>query len=472
MIAKSPKDLIGNLKEIITVRDGKVNVVDAAGLRGPTTDELVRNAVFADGETQATARYLLWETGQALEIQSASIHDLYIARGKGNTRGGWTVPAMNLRTLTYDMARAVFRAALARNVGPMIFEIARSEIGYTEQRPAEYTTAIIGAAIREGYTGPLFIQGDHFQISAKKYTSDPEPEWNAVEVLIQEAIASGFYNIDIDTSTLVDLDQPTVPDQQRVNFELCARFTEIIRDLEPEGVTISVGGEIGEVGGQNSTEEELRAFMDGYNSSLRSGTAGLSKLSIQTGTAHGGVVLPDGTLAQVKIDFDTLARLSKVGRDEYGMGGAVQHGASTLPAEAFHKFAEADACEVHLATGFQNIIYDHQLFPTDLKEEIYAHIKDKNSNQWKEGQTEEQFIYQNRKRGLGPFKRDFWDLTVETREEIGKDLEEQFGFLFEQLGVVDTVDLVQAHVKPVVIHKAPADFGISGELEIDEDLAD
>jgi fructose/tagatose bisphosphate aldolase len=354
----------------------------------------------------------------------------------------------------------------------MIFEIARSEIGYTDQRPSEYTTAIIGAAIREGFSGPLFIQGDHFQISAKKYAVDPEPEWTAVETLIQEAIGAGFFNIDIDTSTLVDLSQPTVPEQQRVNFDLCARFTELIRDLEPEGITISVGGEIGEVGGQNSTEEELRAFMDGYHSSLRSETAGLSKLSIQTGTAHGGVVLPDGTLAQVKIDFDTLARLSKVSREEYGMGGAVQHGASTLPPEAFHKFVEADACEVHLATGFQNIVYDHSLFPADLREEIYAHIKDKHSNQWKEGQTEEQFTYQNRKRGLGPFKRNLWDLPEATRKEIGQDLEKQFGFLFEQLGVVDTVDLVQAHVKPIGIHKTPAEFGISGELEIDDDLAD
>ena len=472
MTAKSPKNLVNSLKGTVAVKDGKVKVLDAARLRGPMTDELVRSAVFADGETQATARYLLWETGQALGIQSSTIHDLYMARGRGDTRGGWAVPAMNLRALTYDMARAVFRAALARNVGAMIFEIARSEIGYTDQRPGEYTTAVIGAAIREGYTGPLFLQGDHFQVSAKKYTTDPEPELKAVEDVIREAIASGFYNIDIDTSTLVDLSQPTVPEQQQINFDLCARFTELIRDLEPEGITISVGGEIGEVGGQNSTDEELRAFMDGYNSSLAAGMAGLSKLSIQTGTAHGGVVLPDGTLAQVKIDFDTLAQLSKVGRDEYGMAGAVQHGASTLPSEAFHKFAEADACEVHLATGFQNIIYDHHLFPADLREEIYTHIKDKHSNQWKEGQTEEQFVYQNRKRGLGPFKRNLWDLPEGTRDEIGRDLEAQFGFLFEQLGVVDTVDLVQAHGKPIRLQKGPADFGISGDLEIDEDLAD
>lgn len=472
MIAEGPKELLHSLRDVVAVGDGRVQVLDETRLRGPILDGLVFNAVFATGGTRATARYLLWEMGQALGIRPASIHDLYLARGRGETRDGWTVPAMNLRALAYDMGRAVFRAALARDVGAMIFEIARSEIGYTDQLPAEYASAVIGAAIREGYRGPLCIQGDHFQVSAKKYASTPESELNAVEDLIREAIAGGFFNIDIDTSTLVDLSQPTVTDQQRTNFELCARFTETIRGLEPAGVTVSVGGEIGEVGGKNSTEEELRAFMDGYNQSLPAGMAGLSKLSIQTGTSHGGVVLPDGTLARVKIDFDTLSRLSIVGREEYGIAGAVQHGASTLPPEAFHEFAEAGACEVHLATGFQNIVYDHTLFPAALRDEVYAHIKEAHAGEWKEGQTEEQFIYKTRKKGLGPFKRAFWELPEGIRAAIGEDLEAQFGFLFEELGVVDTAGMAADHVRPPEIHKTPTDFGLAGELEISSDLAD
>ncbi|HEC34522.1 MAG TPA: aldolase [Chloroflexi bacterium] len=472
MIAQSPAELLHGLKGIVTVEDGGVRVLDEARLQGAALDALVFDAVFAERETQAAARYLLWELGQVSGVRPASIHDLYMARGQGETRKGWTVPAMNLRTLTYDMARAVFRAALTRDVGTMIFEIARSEIGYTDQRPAEYTTAIIGAALREGYRGAIFLQGDHFQVSAKKYATTPETELKAIEDLIREAIAAGFFNIDIDTSTLVDLSKPTVTEQQRINFELCARFTKIIRSLEPEGVTVSVGGEIGEVGGKNSTEEELRAFMDGYNRMLTTGMAGLSKLSIQTGTAHGGVVLPDGSLARVKIDFDTLARLSRMAREEYGMAGAVQHGASTLPPEAFHKFAATDACEVHLATGFQNIVYDHDLFPAELRQEVYAYIKEAHADQWKKGQTEEQFLYKNRKRGLGPFKRAFWTLPEEVREAIGRDLEAQFGFLFEQLGVTGTTGMVATHVRPPEIHKTPSDFGLEEELEIGEDLAD
>ena len=137
-----------------------------------------------------------------------------------------------------------------------------------------------------------------------------------------------------------------------------------------------------------------------------------------------------------------------------------------------HKFAEAGACEVHLATGFQNIIYDHPRFPADLRERVYAHIKEAHANQWKEGQTEEQFIYKNRKRGLGTFKREFWELPQDVRAEIGVALEEQFSFLFEQLGVPASAAMVAAHVQAPEIHKTPADFGLAGELEIGEDLAD
>ena len=173
----------------------------------------------------------------------------------------------------------------------------------------EYFTSVLAAAIKEGYQGPLFVQGDHFQVSGKKYQDQPDEEIKAIETLILEAIQAGFYNIDIDTSTLVDLSQPTIEEQQRVNCEQCAHFTAFIRKHQPAGVTVSVGGEIGEVGGKNSDETELRAFMDGYRRVLPAGLPGLSKISIQTGTSHGGVVLPDGTLAQVAIDFNVLKDL-------------------------------------------------------------------------------------------------------------------------------------------------------------------
>ncbi|MEZ4517811.1 MAG: class II fructose-bisphosphate aldolase [Chloroflexota bacterium] len=198
----------------------------------------------------------------------------------------FTVPAMNIRAMNYNTSRAVFRAANKTNVGAMLFEIARSEMGYTDQRPVEYVASVIAAAIKEGYHGPVFIQGDHFQISAARYKKDSTAEVQAVKDLMDEAVAAGFYNIDIDTSTLVDLSFDTLDEQQNTNYTLCAELTQYVRSIEPAGVTISLGGEIGEVGHKNSTVEELHAFMQGYNKHL-DGATGISKISVQTGTSHG-----------------------------------------------------------------------------------------------------------------------------------------------------------------------------------------
>src|SRR3972149_2839339 len=104
--------------------------------------------------------------------------------GRGELEG-FTVPAINIRGLTYDTARAIFRSAIRKKSGAFIFEIAKSEIGYTGQRPSEYTACCRAAAIREGYRGPVFIQGDHFQINAKKFGSDRAGEVADLKKLIK-----------------------------------------------------------------------------------------------------------------------------------------------------------------------------------------------------------------------------------------------------------------------------------------------
>jgi len=429
----------------------------AAVRQSAAMDELVRRAVFGSTAEREEARWVIWEVGQRAGVRPASIHDLYLARGRGELPP-FTTPAMNIRALSYDSARAIFRAARRLDVGALICEIARSEIGYTEQRPPEYVAVMTAAALREGFTGPLFIQGDHVQVNAKKYAVDPDAEMAAVRALIEEELAAGFYNIDVDTSTLVDLSQPTLDEQQRVNFERAAETTKFIRDREPEGVTVSVGAEIGEVGGKNSDVHELRAFMDGYLRTLKrlGPHVGISKISVQTGTSHGGVVLPDGSIAKVQIDLAALKALSRDAREQYGLGGAVQHGASTLPPEAFGAFPACEAIEIHLATNFQTLVFDHPRLPADLRSEINAWVIAECKDEWKKGDTEPQFIYKSRKKAVGPFKRRMWDLPEDVRQAIGADLEKTFAFLFEQLRVAGTRAAVDRIVKPPLqSHAAP-----------------
>jgi len=452
MIYENKDQLKSKCSPIMQLDGGDVRILDEEKLKSELIDDLIYTAVFSpDKATADAACWLIRRSAAALGIISSSIQALYEAMGRSEVKG-FTVPAINLRAMTYYSAQAVFRAALKDQVGPVIFEIARSEIDYTLQRPLEYTCAVMAAAIKTGYSGPVFLQGDHFQINAKKFAADPAKETQAVKNLIWEAIEAGFYNIDIDTSTLVDLSRETVRQQQETNYSLAAELTTMIRDLEPEGISISVGGEIGEVGGKNSTVEELQAFMEGYLESLRKDSESsrpISKISVQTGTAHGGVPLADGSIAEVKIDFDVLQKLSDVARKQYGLAGAVQHGASTLPDEAFDKFPAVGTAEIHLATGFQNIVYDSPDFPQDLKDRIYNYLKTDLKEEWNEKDTAEQFIYKTRKKGCGPFKPEMWNLPAPTLQKLGGQLEKQLSFLFDKLKVNSTYELMKQYVQPV-----------------------
>jgi len=430
---------------------GVRKVLDESALRERLIEPLVNNAVFQpDAEIKGHCRFAIRTAADRLGIHPASMSDLYALKGKGKHLQ-FSVPAINIRGMAFDAARAVFQTMRAHDAGAVIFEIARSEINYTLQWPAEYSAVVLAAAIREGFRGPLFLQGDHFQVKAKILRDDPEIEIAAIKLLIRDAIASGFFNIDIDTSTLVDLRLPTLAEQQNLNSDLTAMFTAYIRELEPLNTTISVGGEIGEVGGRNSTSEELDAFMTGYHDALAKldpNLKGLSKISVQTGTTHGGVPLPDGKVARVSLDFTTLERLSRQARERFGMAGAVQHGASTLPMEMFHRFPETGAAEIHLATGFQNLIFDHPLLPLELRAEIYDYLRTKLAAQRKEGQTDEQFIYKVRKQAFGPFKKQFWELPGGIREAMRADLQSRFAMIFEKLGVFHTRHIVEECTVP------------------------
>jgi fructose/tagatose bisphosphate aldolase len=279
-------------------------------------DDLIYTAVFSgEPAAKAEARREIHLRARRAGAVPASIHDLYQAIGRGEVTRKFTVPAFNIRALTYDVTRALFRAAMRNNVGPFVFEIARSEIGYTEQRPGEYAACVLAAALAENYQGPVFIQGDHFQASAKKWAT-PEgkaSEIKALESLIDEAIAAEFYNIDIDTSTLVDLSFETRDEQQRENYLYTAHFTRYIRSHQPAGIRISIGGEIGEVGKYNTQPDEVRAYIDGVKREL--GDVGMAKISVQTGTSHGGVPMADGSIAEASIDFDVLRETTRICRE-------------------------------------------------------------------------------------------------------------------------------------------------------------
>jgi fructose/tagatose bisphosphate aldolase len=448
-VAESVSDLINRLGDAARVDADQLVVDDATAFRGGPIRDLAWTAAFSsDDGVIAAAQWLIHESARVLGAHSASIHELYLARARGEVHG-FTVPAINLRAQTFDMARTVFETASAAEVGAVILELARSEQTYTYQRPIDYATAVLAGAVAAGWQGPVFIQGDHYQFNAKKYTADPEAMTEEIRRACRLAIDAGYRNIDIDSSTLVDLAKPTVDEQQHENYVRAAELTALIRSLEGDGVTVSVGGEIGEVGKENSNEAELVAYLDGYRAELERrapGALGISKVSVQTGTSHGGVPLPDGSMATVKLDFEVLRRLGDVARS-YGLAGAVQHGASTLPDELFHRFPAVETAEIHLATGFQNLLFEHPAFPKELHRAIEQWCFENAADERKPDQTDEQFVYTTRKKAIGPFKRELWDLS--TKDEILAAQRRKIAFLFTELGVNNSREMVDRYIEPV-----------------------
>ncbi|CAN5593688.1 class II fructose-bisphosphate aldolase [soil metagenome] len=453
-VADSVRELLDLLGGICRLDGDRLMVEDAAALRDRGIHDLSWSSTFSeDSATVEAARWLIWEASQVLGSQSASIHELYMARGRGEV-AGFTVPAVNLRTQVFDMAAAMCRAAQAIEAGTMVFELARSEQEYTFQRPGEYITSVLAGCISARWPGPVFVQGEQYQFNAKKYAADPEGTTGAISKLTSDALRVGYGNIDIDSSTLVDLSFSTVDEQQRENYRRAAEIAALIRVEEPDGMSVSVGGEIGEVGKQNSTEQELRAYLDGFRRELDrlAGTeaVGLSKVSVQTGTSHGGVPLEGGGVAEVKLDFGTLERLSAVCR-EYGLAGAVQHGASTLPDELFDRFPRVETAEIHLATGFQNLLYDHPAFPAALRGEMEDWCRANTADERKDGESEDVFLYKTRKKALGPFKQQLWDLAE--KEEIMAAQETKLRFLFEQLGIAGNRAMVEGYITVAPSHR-------------------
>jgi fructose/tagatose bisphosphate aldolase len=434
---------------------GRVRVRNEALLRSHGIDSLVYLAVFGSPDRQATARWLIWETAQALDILPNSIFDFYNASGHEQFSHPFTTPALNLRAMTYDLARAAFRAAIKAKVGAFMFELSRSEMVHTNQRPAEYTSVILAAAIKEGFRGPVFLQADHLQVNAYDYRTRTDVELAGLRSLIRESLLAGFYNVELDTSTLVDLSKPTLEEQQRRNYELCATLTDYVHSLQPQKMTISVGGEIGEIGTQNSTVQELRVFMDHYKRLLHH-AHGLSKLAVRAGTSTGGVMRPDGTLAGQEIDFERLKELATIARHEYAMSGVIQHGASTLPPETLHKFVQAGAVEVHLATAFQNQLFD--MLPAGLLAEIRLWLLQNAAQKRLPTDTETQFLYRTRRLATGPFKKQLWNLPEDERAKMRLAFEKRFAELYRQLAVEHTQDMVASTITPFRVHKRSSDF--------------
>ncbi len=314
-----------------------------------------------------------------------STKKLYQAMAKGSV-SGFTVPAFNIRTLTFDLIRALLRAAKKEKVGAFIMEIAQSELMYTRQSLQEFSENCVKAVKAEKYKAPIFLQADHFKCLDEQCLNIRE-----MEGLIKQAIMARFYNIDIDCSKM----------SLRGNINRTNTLIKYINDNAQNDIEISIGGEIGEIGGSNTTVLELEKFL--------SKVKGISKVAVQTGTSHakGG-----------QINWELLEQLNNKAK-EHGLAGVVQHGASTLPEGELAQLPRVGVCEVHLATGIMDTILESQHFPEELGDRI------------------------NSKHDLGVFKEDILNIPQTTIDKIAEEVEAEFVNFFKLLNVIGSLDLVE-----------------------------
>ena len=392
-----------------------------------------RDLAFGPTSEQKKIRLQLEREGARQGVYFGSLAPVYREMARGNP-AGFTVPAVNLRGLVFDTARAAFQAALAIHAGPFIFEIAPSELAASKQTFDEYAGEVMAAALAEGWRGPLFLQGDHFSLD------DPGPAALAeLAEIARQAVGAGFYQIDVDASDLADSAGATASQRQEVNARATGQAARLLQRLAPAQKSILAGGEVGQIGGELTSEADLRAFLNLLRDQLTPGEAGIGKVSVNTGTQHGGSVDAAGKLGRMNVDFELTARLSAIARGEYGLPGVVQHGASTMSLDQLARLPGCGVNEVHLATGIQNLVFDHPAFPGPLLERMQRELAGDASR----GASPESgaphpeagraVFYHQRWQAWGRYKTELWDLPELVKAALGASLREWFQAVFEAL---------------------------------------
>lgn len=354
----------------------------------------------------------------------ASLESLYKEIAKGSV-SDFSVPAFNIRTLTFDTAYSIFKVAKKTKASAFILEIASSEMDYTKQSPEEFALCVLGAAIKAKYKGPVFLQGDHFYLK-----DTTEQSISNLQNLILQSLEAGFYNLDIDCSALSPED----------NIKYTNYFVEFIKKNQPQGIEVVIGGEVSSIGssasltaGEETTQAQLEDFLQKVH--------GLIKVSCQTGTRHGGKVLSSGLIENVNINFENIKKFGEIAK-QYGLAGVVQHGASTLRENQFIELKRAGILEVHLSTLFMDTIFDSHYFPKDLKNRMYSFLEQNFAKEREGFESSLQFIRILRKKALGIFKKQIWQMPEKNIKKIRQELEERFTFFFKIFGVCDTKNLV------------------------------
>ncbi len=234
-------------------------------------DKLVRAAVFGDGPEKEHARWLIWEIGQAVGVSRASIHESVHGARPRRVRTASRCRRSTCAAMAYDTARVDLPHG-DRQEGGRVHprdRALRDRLHRSAPRRIRRGDARRGAARRiprPGVHSGRPLPGERQEVRGRPDARSGRGEGAGPRGDRGRVLQHRHRHVDAGRSLQADARRAAAAQlrSRRSTFDGRAR-------ARADGVTISLGGEIGEVGTQNSTVDELRAYMDGFNRSLPTG---------------------------------------------------------------------------------------------------------------------------------------------------------------------------------------------------------
>ena len=418
-VAESPADLIAHLSGIAHLADGRLVVDDEARFRAeasatspgrPRSRATTRRSRPPAGSSGRRAR----RSARGRRASRSCTWPAAAARSPGSpSRRSTSAP----RRSTW---RATFYETAARaDVGAVIFELARSEQTYTFQRPMDYATVDPRGRDRGGLARPRVHPGRPLPVQRQEVRHRPRGDDRG------------------DPPGLPARDRRRLPQHRHRQLDprrpvQAGPGRGAARELPPRGGAHGAHPEPRDRrrDGQRRRRDRRgrQAELDAPTSSRRTSTGTTASWRAWPRTRPASprsASRPAPRTAACRCPTAASPRSSSTSRSCATSARSPARTAwparsSTArprcPRSCSTSFPAVETAEIHLATGFQNTLYEHPAFPASLMDEIYAWCRANAADERKDGQTEEQFLYTTRKKAIGPFKRQLWEL--ETKDEI------------------------------------------------------
>ncbi len=345
------------------------------------------------------------------------------------------VMAANIRL--QPSIHGIMEAAMEKRAA-VLFEIAKSEVGYTGQTPADLYGAITAKAQELEFDAPYAVHGDHIGV---KSTADADVQ--SAADLIKAELAAGFTSFAIDASHIFDVNAATVRDQLAGNIEVTTRLANLI----PNELSLEV--EVGEIGKKNpeTGEQELTSVEEAvtFIEALQENGVYPDLIACHNGSAHGNIYDEDGNIVeQIGIDEqrtrDIAAAIKPLGVQ------IAQHGITGTPLHLMHRLIDAGIAKGNVGTNWQNIALE--TLPDDLVKRMEEWTMDSDKvammRKKKPNMSDRELLGKNIKHSIQHFKDEIAQLSDDDLAPVYAKTKESADAFFEAFNAVGSADRVKA----------------------------